>query len=275
MVDILTYYNEHPINLAAIERAILRSGRSIDDLNPEDLFEHDQDHYGGLSAVDALAEWSRINSRDSVLDLCSGLGGPARYLAYRYGCEVTGLDINKLRTIGALELTSWVNLDDKVFFVCGNATSMPFANSSFSKVISQEAFLHIDNKDALLSNCWRVLEPGGCLSYTDWVASPRLSEMETNILGKGMAAAFINNKSDYITLLKSAGFVDIDSKDVSDWWAEILRDRFKMYQDKKDETEKLFGSQRHQEFIEAYEVFVQLIEDGRLGGARFRAFRSA
>ena len=273
MVNISTYYDEHPINQVAIENALIRLGKSLESLVPEDLFDFDQDHYGGLAAVDALAISGAVQAGDRVLDVCSGMGGPARYLAHNYGCSVTGIDINQLRTAAARQLTSRVALGKKVSFVCGDATKMPFESKNFSKIISQEAFLHIPDKASLFANCWRVLQPGGCLTFTDWIASPRLTDIERGALGEGMAATAIHDENDYVNFLSSAGFVDAQSEDISAWWSEILRERLRMYQTKKEETENLFGVSRHREFMEAYEIFVQAMEERRLGGARFKAFR--
>ena len=67
MVDILTYYDQHPINEQAIVDALLREDKNLGNLQPSDLFPHDQDHYGGLAAVEALshaaeigADWKKI-----------------------------------------------------------------------------------------------------------------------------------------------------------------------------------------------------------------------
>ena len=56
MVDILTYYDEHPINEPSILAALARDKKNQNELLPSDLFPYDQDHYGGLQAVKALAE---------------------------------------------------------------------------------------------------------------------------------------------------------------------------------------------------------------------------
>ena len=275
MVDIRTYYDQHPINESTINDALLRAGSSLENLAPEDLFAHDQDHYGGLEAVDALAKSAAIDASDRVLDVCSGMGGPARYLAFRYGCPVMGLDLNRSRALSAARFTALVGLDGKVSFVCGDATSMPFENQSFTRVISQEAFLHIGDKEALFENCQRVLAPGGRLTFTDWVASPRLTESERSILGKGMAAAAIHQKDEYVSYLSAADLVGVEVEDLSVWWRDILRKRLEMYREKSQDSERLFGAARYREFMDAYEIFVGVIEEGKLGGARFTAFRLA
>jgi hypothetical protein len=82
---LISFYDGHPMSEWQILRSLAKQGKGPPDLDPEDLFECDQDHYGGLEAVVALAERTRIDADSVVLDLCSGLGGPARFLAWRYG----------------------------------------------------------------------------------------------------------------------------------------------------------------------------------------------
>src|SRR2546422_3940466 len=78
------YYDEHPISEARVLEALAGQGRG-GPLTAEALFEFDQDHYGGLAAVDALAGRAGVGAASRVLDLCAGLGGPARFLASRRG----------------------------------------------------------------------------------------------------------------------------------------------------------------------------------------------
>ena len=273
MVDILTYYDQHPINEFAINDALLRAGKRLDNLVPEDLFAYDQDHYGGLAAVDALAKSAAIGASDRVLDVCSGIGGPARYIAHVCGCPVTGLDLNRSRVFSAARLTARVGLTDKVGFVCGDAICMPFPNGTFTRVVSQEAFLHVEDKNALFANCTRVLALGGRLTFTDWVASSHLTASERAALGKGMAAVAIHQEDEYVKYLGAAGLSGIAVEDLSVWWGELLRKRLQMYQEKREETERMFGVGRYREFMDAYELFVRVIEEGKLGGARFSARR--
>ena len=97
------FYTRHPIS-AAIILAKLRDARGhLDGVRPDELFAHDQDHYGGLAANDALAAAARIGTGSRVADFCAGLGGPARYLAHRYGADVTGIELTPARVAGAAE----------------------------------------------------------------------------------------------------------------------------------------------------------------------------
>ena len=92
------FYDEHPINEEQILAALRRAGRDPAALAPEDLYPYDQDHYGGLAAVDALAERTGLARGQRLLDVCCGLGGPARYLARKYGVDVVGIDLCLLYT---------------------------------------------------------------------------------------------------------------------------------------------------------------------------------
>ncbi len=117
---------------------------------------------------------ARIGPESVVLDLCSGLGGPARFLAWRFGCRVTGVDLTASRCRTAERLTELVGLGHTVRFVHADATALPFEAESFTACIGQESFVHIADKDALFGECRRVLIPGGRLVFTDWIATERL-----------------------------------------------------------------------------------------------------
>ncbi len=83
-------------------------------LTADDLFEFDQDHYGGIGAVDALARRAGVAEASRVLDVCAGLAGPARFLATRRGCHVVGVELHAGRAASAARLTRDVGLDARV-----------------------------------------------------------------------------------------------------------------------------------------------------------------
>src|ERR671913_470171 len=97
---VLDFYTRHPISAEQIVAKLRADRGDLDSLQPEDLYPHDQDHYGGLAANDALAERAGIRKGDRVADFCAGLGGPARYWAHRFGADVTGIELNPSRVRG-------------------------------------------------------------------------------------------------------------------------------------------------------------------------------
>lgn len=266
-----TFYDEHPINEDQILAALRRAGRDLDALAPEDLYPFDQDHYGGLAAVDALADRAALAPGLRVLDVCCGLGGPARYVVRKRGVDVVGIDLNRGRAPAAARLTALVGLAASARFVRGDATKLPFAPRSFDAAIAQEAFLHIADKASLFAECRRVLRPGGRLAFTDWIAFPGLSASDRARLREGIMAQDIRTVDEYRAALAAAGFRDAEAEDLSSAWRDILRERLEMFRGMQEDTVRLFGAERHARYIAAYEFFVERIGAGALGGGRFTA----
>jgi ubiquinone/menaquinone biosynthesis C-methylase UbiE len=162
---------------------------------------HDQDHYGGTQAVDRLMAQASFTSSDHLLDVCSGVGGPARYISWKSGCRVTGLDLTASRVMGAIELTQAAGMAERVDFIQGNALEMPFDDHSFTCVIGQEAFAHIPNKKQLISECARVLKPGGRMVFSDIMSHQALSKDNADRLFEGMRFSEIATLQDYTSWL--------------------------------------------------------------------------
>jgi ubiquinone/menaquinone biosynthesis C-methylase UbiE len=273
-VRVIDFYDRHPISESQVlAAATRRRGTLGGPLTPEDLFEFDQDHYGGLGAVASLARQAAIGPRSRVLDLCAGLGGPARFVAWSIGCRVTALELNAGRAAGAARLTARVGLRGRVAVTRGDAVTLPFAAGRFDACLSQEALLHIADKAAVLAECHRVLAPGGRLAFTDWIAHPRLSERERSQLEEWMAATTLQTLGGYRALLGRAGFRSIEGEDLSDDWRRVLRGRLEMYRSLRDDIVARVGRARYDEYQQLYAFFGGLVEDGKLGGGRLTGTR--
>jgi sarcosine/dimethylglycine N-methyltransferase len=268
---VVDFYNRHPISEGQVEDALRRLGKDLERLEPEDLYDLDQDHYGGLEAVEALARRARIDASSRVLDVCAGLAGPARFIARRWGARVTGIDLNPERAAGARRLTIRVGLGRLVRMVRGDAQSLPFGPAAFTAVVSQEGLLHIPDKGRVLAECGRVLLPGGRVAFSDWIATARLSLNERHRLEQWMAAVTLQSIEGYKTLLARAGFGAIQAEDLSAEWVGILRRRREMFRGMRADTVARLGQARYDEYDQLYAFFVGLVEAGKLGGARFSA----
>ena len=270
-MDVTGFYDNHPISEAQITSSLEARGLDLDALKPADLYDFDQDHYGGLEAVDTLAARTKIGAGSKVLDVCAGLAGPARYLAAEYGAEVTALELNQGRAAGAAHLAALVGLSGQVGVVRGDAAAPPFAAASFDACISQEALLHVPDKQAVLDGCRRVLKSGGWLSFTDWLALPGLSGGERAKLTDLFAAQTLQSPDEYRDKLKRAGFAGVQDEDLSPQWREILPERHRMFRSLKDDTVARLGLAEFERYDALYGFFVDLITAGRLGGGRFTA----
>jgi len=271
---VVDFYDRHPINEEQVLAALARQGKDLTRLSPEDVAAWDQDHYGGLEAVEALARRAHVGPAASVLDVCAGLGGPARHLASRFSCRVTGVDLNPGRCAAARRLTARVGLGRLVRMVRGDAQALPFRRGAFTAVVSQEGLLHVPDKGAALRECARVLGPGGRIAFSDWVATPRLEDGERRRLDEWMAATTLESVAGYVRRLGEAGFAAIEGEDLSREWIAILRERVRMYRGLRADTVARFGQARYDQYNQLYEFFVGLVEQGKLGGGRFSATMS-
>jgi len=273
-MSVIDFYDRHPISERQVLDAVSRQrGGASGPVTADDLFPYDQDHYGGLAAVDALARLAGVTARSRVLDLCAGLAGPARFVATRRGCRVVGVELNGGRAGGAARLTRLVGLAGRVTVVRADATALPLRRDRFDACISQEALLHIADKAAVLSEAHRVLVPGGRLAFTDWIAHRNLGDRERRRLQTWMAATTLQGLDGYRALLGRAGFTAVVAEDLSDEWRPLLRARLAMYRTLRADTIARFGEARFQEYDQLYTFFVTLVETGKLGGARFSATR--
>jgi sarcosine/dimethylglycine N-methyltransferase len=265
----IDFYERHPISCEIILAKLSANRGHLDDLRPEDLFPHDQDHYGGLAANDALAQRARIGKGTRVADFCAGLGGPARYLAHRYGADVTGIELTPARVRGAEVLTRCAGLQDRVRVIEGNVMQVPLPDASIDAVVSQEALLHVPDKRRALSEAFRILKPGGRIAFTDWVAHRPLSAADRELMWQGMAVTDLYTPPAYADLVRDAGFVVSSVDDLTGEWGAILTQRLAMYRKLREETLAAGTPAGHDAFYESYVRFVDLVNAGQLGGGRF------
>jgi SAM-dependent methyltransferase len=268
-----SYYDDHPISEARVLAAAGAGGPRAAPLSPDALFPYDQDHYGGLAAVAALARLARVGPGSRVLDVGAGLGGPARFLAWSRACWVTALERHAGRAAAALRLTRLVGLAGRVAVVRGDAAALPFAAGRFDACLSQEVLLHVGDKLAVLRECHRVLVPGGRLAFSDWIARSRLGDRERDRLRDWMAATTLQTLEGYRQLAGRAGFAAVEVEDVSDEWRPVLRARLGAHGARRPEAGRGLPLARHDAYGQLHAFLVRLVEDGKLGGARLGATR--
>lgn len=267
----IDFYNRHPITADIVLAKLKQARGHLEDLQPDDLLAHDQDHYGGTDATDALARLAGIGSGTTAVDFCAGIGGPARYIAHRYGADVIGVELTPARVAGANELTRRVGLQDKVRVLEGDVMQVPLPDASADAVISQEALLHVPDNLKALREANRILKPGGRIAFSTWIAPQPLSEPDRDLMWRGMAMASLHSLDGYRALLREAGFTVTSAEDLTAAWGEILRQRLAMYRKLRGEAEAAGTPSGHDAFYESYVRFVDLVTSGAMGGGRFAA----
>ena len=271
VASVVHFYESHPINEGQILTKLRAAGVDLDGLSEEVLKDYDQDHFGGLDAVDRLAGAAGIDRTTRVLDVCSGVGGPARYLAHRLGCRVTGLDITESRYRTAIRLTDMVGLGHLVDFRLGNALEMPFEEESFDVVMAEEAFCHIPDKPRLIAECARVVRPTGRIAFTDILRRDSLDQETEGRLRDEMTFHDLESAAGYRRLLEANGCEVVVQDDLGELWTRILIDRLAMYRSLEDTTVAAYGRVHFERWDRAYTHFVGLFGEGKLTGGRFVA----
>ena len=141
----------------------------VDPVHPtvDALAPYDQFHGRGLEATEEMAGRLEVGAGDQLLDVGSGLGGPARYLAQHFGCHVTGIDLTEEFCVLARYLTRLVKLHDRVTIHHGSALAMPFEAGSFDGVYTMNVSMNIADKAELYREIHRVLRPDGWLALSE------------------------------------------------------------------------------------------------------------
>src|SRR6202040_3264506 len=96
--------------------AVAREGKDPENLTAGDLAAVDEFHVGGIEATQELAKHMELRAGLRVLDVGSGIGGPARYFAAQHGCRVTGIDLTEEFVRVARSLTARTKLGGLVEF---------------------------------------------------------------------------------------------------------------------------------------------------------------
>ena len=169
--DILDHYSQGGL-LARLEASLREDG--VDPANPtlEQLAPYDHFHGRGLEATGDMADRLPVSAADRILDIGSGLGGPARYMARRFGCRVSGIDLTAEFCEVARLLTARLGLEDRVSFDEGDALAMPFEDAAFDGAYSMNVSMNIADKRALYREIARVLKPGARLCLSEVAQGP-------------------------------------------------------------------------------------------------------
>ena len=202
--------------LARLESQLREDG--FDPARPtfEALAPYDHFHGRGLEATKEMANRLEVSGADHVLDVGSGIGGPARYVARRFGCRVSGIDLTAEFCEVARHLTSLLGLEERVTLRQGDALSMPFADATFDAAYSMNVSMNIADKCALYREIHRVLKPGARLVLSEVVQGPGGPPDYPTPWARTAASSFLATPAETRANLEVSGF-DVESlRDTTD-----------------------------------------------------------
>ena len=244
-----------------------------DPVRVDQLTSFDQFHYEGTAAVDDASVALQLGPASRVLDIGSGLGGPARYLADRTGCAVTALELQPELHDAGRRLTSRAGLADRVEHLEGDILNGPPAGPGFDGIVSMLCFLHIPDRTALFTSCAASLRPGGRIFIDDYVELSPLDPASATALAEIVHCPYLPDASTYAAHLTDAGFVDVDVVDKSSDWSAFVNARYDAFRDGRENLVQRYGEPTVADLDTFYGTVAELFAGAGLGGARITARR--
>jgi len=199
-----------------ILEAMQRAGKDPANLTLRDLAPIDEFHVEGLEATQALAEQMRLQPGMRLLDVGSGIGGPARYFAEAHGCKVTGIDLTDEFVQVAKRLTQLVKLHDRVEFRQASALELPFENGIFDRASMIHVGMNIADKAGVYREVRRVMKAEGIFVVFDIVRSADGELRYPVPWAQGEETSFVAKPREYRDALVQAGFRVVQERDRRD-----------------------------------------------------------
>ena len=212
----------------SIAASLSQMGKSPANLNTDDLAPIDEFHIRGRKATLELGKQMRLGRDSRVIDIGSGLGGPARTLAESFGCHVTGIDLTEAFCTTANVLSDWVGLRHLVTFQQGDATDLPFKDEVFDAAMTIHVAMNIEAKDTVYKNVRRVIKPGGIFTVYDVLQGEGGAIKYPVPWAREPSISFVATPLEMEKLLSEAGFkiLDVqDSTEESQFWFEARSKR--------------------------------------------------
>jgi SAM-dependent methyltransferase len=231
----------------------------------EETFGRDIGQNSWLTAdeYDRFISWLRLLPGDHALEVASGSGGPALYLARHTNCHVTGIDANEsgVKTATASSAQSRTRV---LFEVVDANAELPFEDNTFDALVCIDSMNHFPDRLNVFREWRRVLRAGGRAVFTDPVVITGPVTNEELAL-RSLVGLFlfvppgVNEK-----LLKKAGFNLVQQEDVSENAARISGRWLESRARYRDKLLRIEGEERFEGLQNFFAAVQQLTEERRL-----------
>ena len=216
--------------------------------------------------------WLELNAASHVLDIASGSGGPALFLARTVGCNVTGLDINPSSTRAANEWAQSLGFGSRVHFHHGNASqALPFEDQSFTAVICIDSMNHLPGRLQVLKEWHRVLRPGGRMLFTNPIIVTGIISNEEIAIRSSIGYFLFTPSGEDERLMQEAGFALVRTLDVTENNAVVPKRWYDARARRRDELLKLEGEAEFEITQRFLSVVHRLASERRLSRFAFLA----
>lgn len=229
---------------------------------------------GGEAEIARLVEGLDFTGR-SVLDIGCGAGGIDVALVANHGAGyVTGIDVEDGVLGHARALVARRGLGGRIGVVKVAPGPLPFPPGSFDIVFSKDSIVHIPDKQALMTEVFRVLKPGGWFVASDWLighdGAPS-AEMATYIAAEGLDFGMAS-PARYDAAMRQAGFGDVRTVSRNGWYREVaVQELARLRGPLGDEMARELGEDFVGHNIEIWERMVPVLQSGEHCPTHLRA----
>lgn len=186
--------------------ALRAHGVDVDAMGVQDLGGLDQLHSGGVAATQAALDELQLGPENRLLDVGSGIGGPARLAAAQSGCLVAGIDLSPDFVAVARALTERVGLGSRVSFEVASALDLPGETASFDRAMLNHAGMNIADKARMFGEVRRVLTAGGRFVVYEAMRTGAGELTFPLPWATDARSSFVEPRERYAELLDQAGF---------------------------------------------------------------------
>lgn len=233
----------------------------------KETFGHDigQNSWTTVDEYDQFVSWLGLRPEHHVLEVASGSGGPARYLADKLSCRVTGIDANEAGVATATLSVATSNQADRITFEVADANSrLPFDDNSFEAILCIDSMNHFPDRVKVFQEWRRVLRPGRRAVFTDPVVITGLVTNDELALRSSIGLFVFVPKGVNQQFIEASGFRLLKHEDVSANAALVSGRWHESRQRHKDALIKIEGEERFEGLQQFFATVHRLTSERRL-----------
>lgn len=227
------------------------------------------------AAVKRMDTFFQFSEKHRLLDVGSGVGGPARRLIRKCGVNIMGLEFQGELHQAGVQLTNNSDVKDKMTHMNGDVLVSDIGKD-YDGAYGILVFLHITDKEKLFERLSSSLKPGGKLYFDDFIIyqDKPLTDNEKSMLSTVVSCDRLCTAAEYKQILGEKGFKDIVIKDMTEPFLSFTKTRTTAWDDNKEANVKKYGKDVVDGYTEFVHTMVALFE-GNLGGCNITATKSA
>jgi SAM-dependent methyltransferase len=224
-----------------------------------------QNSWVTVDEYERLLPWLDLAAGRHVLEVASGSGGPALYLARTTGCRVTGIDANEAGVATASRLAAEAGEAERVRFRVADACSeLPFESDSFDALLCIDSMNHFPNRLAVFREWHRVLRPGRRALFTDPVVVTGPVTNDELALRSSIGLFLFVPPVINEQLVEQAGFALVRQEDVTDNAVQVSGRWHRARASRRADLLRIEGEERFEGLQRFFEAVHHLTTERRL-----------